>query len=119
MHDVKVNKEETLKVVIENMEKHVSDFTKSLINYKKYAEDAYKEALEILKTDGEVIRNFELDKPVSHLGDYNRVIKMLEMSVEQEISLTSHEFEQYIMDKWNWKDSFRLSNAKYATAELK
>lgn len=38
--------------------------------------------------------------PVSHEEQYEEVIQMLEMSVENEITLSKHEFQSYVQDKW-------------------
>ena len=45
--------------------------------------------------------------------DYDRAIGMLEMSIDNEVEITSLEFQHYIQDDWGWKNSFLLSNTKY------
>ncbi len=45
--------------------------------------------------------------------EYDRVIKMLEMSVDTQIELSSSEFQNYVMDDWAWSDNAKLSNSTY------
>jgi hypothetical protein len=50
--------------------------------------------------------NFNLNQPESHMGDYARVLKMLEMDIKPEIMLDEQQFANYVMDEWNWKYNF-------------
>jgi hypothetical protein len=47
--------------------------------------------------------------PEDHTSDYNRVIAMIEMSIDDTITLTESDFAQYVMDDWGWQGQF-LSN---------
>ncbi|MBA2774756.1 MAG: hypothetical protein H0U36_12045, partial [Nocardioidaceae bacterium] len=37
--------------------------------------------------------------------DYDRVLTMAEMSVEDVIELTADDFAMYVMDQWHWKQT--------------
>ena len=41
------------------------------------------------------------------------MILMLEMSVDEELTVRSDEFACYVMDDWLWKDDWQVSNAGY------
>ncbi len=56
----------------------------------------------------------QLKKPVSHIADYKRVISILEMTVEKEISISSWEFDQMFNDNWEWKPDWTASNRIYS-----
>jgi hypothetical protein len=45
--------------------------------------------------------------------DYDRVIRMLEMTVDEIITIGAVEFQQYVMDDWTWKEQFTASNSAY------
>lgn len=51
--------------------------------------------------------------PTSHLDEYDEVIAMMEMSVDETISLDSSAFQQYVLDNWTWKKNFIGSVTKY------
>jgi len=63
---------------------------------------------------GRVSIGISFSKPENHAKDYQAVIKMIEMEVEDVIELDEHEFRQYVLNDWNWKDEFLTSNAMYA-----
>lgn len=46
------------------------------------------------------------DHTEDHTGDYDRVIMMAHMSVEDTITLSEDEFAMYVMDQWRWKQDF-------------
>lgn len=58
--------------------------------------------------------HFGLRPPVSHAADYEVIIEMLAMSVEDEVDMTTAEVEAYCMDRFAWADEFRATNAFYA-----
>jgi hypothetical protein len=55
-----------------------------------------------------------LPEPQDHTIDYDRVIKMLEMSVDSLIELDEGAFDQYVMDNWSWKGDALATNEMYA-----
>jgi hypothetical protein len=54
--------------------------------------------------------------PESHADDYIGTIRRLELCVEKEIELDTQEFDKYIRNKWDWRNSFLSSNSGYATS---
>lgn len=58
-------------------------------------------------------------KPEDHTDDYIGAIRRVEMSAYDKISLSSQEFDQYIMNKWIWRDSFTKKNRMiYQSSDL-
>lgn len=55
---------------------------------------------------------------VDHLEDYDRVLAMLAMSIDETQTLTAHEFNRYVNDAWDWKDAFNLSTASYKDMDV-
>lgn len=49
-----------------------------------------------------ISRVINLAEPVDHTSDYERVIMMLEMSVDDTVVLNAGEFDQYVRDVWSW-----------------
>lgn len=50
--------------------------------------------------------NFGLTYPSCHQEDYNKIIKMIELSVYDEFKLNTNEFNNYVMNDWSWKAAF-------------
>ena len=116
MRSVKINKEELLKIVRENKEKHIKDFQEAVTDYKAAA-------IKLAAAHVELAATGELDKiakikampgqPVSYEDSYTRAIRMLELSVDDVIELEEDIFNQLVLDEWTWKHQFAVSSALY------
>lgn len=123
MREIKVKRDELLETIRKNRTAHIIDYKEACDGYRGKALQRIDEIVGNLRgkinalKEGETIAlmsvSFGLDVPVSHERDYDQVIKMLEMSVDDEISLKSDEFACYVMDDWDWKQVFLASNARY------
>ena len=112
MKTVKINKSELLEAIKQNRNKHENDVIVADVAYKKQALKEYEEAIKQLQYTGKVSR-INLHEPVDKREHYDRVIKMLEMSADDVIELDSHEFDQYVMDNWEWKNHAVFANSTY------
>jgi hypothetical protein len=113
MQSVKVHKDELLKVVRANRSKHLAEFNSAS---KIFIQDAITKLTEMLKTakqEKRIIQSLGLVEPKSYVDSYDTAIKMLEMSVDEVIELDQGEFQQYVEDKWNWKQQFVSTTAFY------
>lgn len=114
MEKIKIKVKDLLEKINANREQHAKDYRESDAGFKEQAIKALESALEDAKCNKCVRLTFnDLIRPVSYLKDYDKAIMMLEMCTEKEIEVSSIEFSQYVMDEWNWKQSFLLSNMKY------
>jgi hypothetical protein len=118
MRSVKVEKNELLGIVRENKKKHIKEFDESVKDYKKAAIKVAKEHVELAKT-GELDQIAKIrampQRPSSYEKDYDRAIRMLELSVEDTIELEEDVFNQLVLDEWTWKNSFTATGALYKT----
>lgn len=87
------------------------------------AQDGYRIAM-IAELDGRlrearegrrISRMAFLSEPEDHTRDYDRILTMLEMCTEAQVELNELEFGQYVMDDWQWKRSFLVSNSAYSS----
>lgn len=116
MREVKVRRDELLVKIRENRIKHVAEYDEAVAGYKEAAAEAIDSATAKLKRQVEELRAgevialtavmFNLRVPQNHSKDYDQVIAMLEMSVDDELSIRSDEFACYVMDDWDWKGDF-------------
>jgi hypothetical protein len=54
-----------------------------------------------------------MPEPVDHTSDYDRVIAMLNMSVDSEIELDEDQFECFVLDQWGWSAKAMHTNMSY------
>lgn len=119
MQSVKVKKDELLKILTTNREKHTAIFEEAQVGYRKRVIEEL-DALLAKATRGERVPSYwRLQAPVNQTPEYDRAIRMLEMSVDSEVTLSAQDFESYVMDRWAWKKQFLASNKSYSvTAAL-
>ena len=118
MRSVKINKTELLKIVVENQAKHVKEFDEAVEDYKKAAVKVAEEHVELAKSgDLEKIARIKAmpQKPSSYKKEYDRAIRMLELSVEDTIDVEEHIFNQLVLDEWVWKQQFVAQSFSYKT----
>lgn len=114
MENIKVQKQQLLVTLRVNREKHRAIFMEALDGYKAAVIKALESSLEKAKNGQRILLHFQLQEPADQTKDYDRVIRMLEMSVDDLIELDEHSFTQYVMDDWNWKRQFLTSNSAYS-----
>ena len=133
LQEVRVSKDSLLEVIKDNRRQHaeqfdlayagwkvevIEDLEKTLRKEKKDYRDMLKrykksialweERLARAKNDDFITdaKHFRVAKPTHHIEDYNGAIKKLELSLDDELELTSQDFNQFVMDQWAWKSAF-------------
>lgn len=115
MKNVTVNKEKLIQIVQSNRVLHRSQYEKAFEGYRKECMEVLEANLKSLQHSRCHIVVFREQAPEDHTEDYDRVIAMLKMSVDENVQLTSEEFSQYVQDNWQWKDRWSMSNFKYTS----
>lgn len=113
MNQVKLNRKDLLARVIANRAAHAKDYDEAVVAYAKKLEEELTKALAVLRTGGRIKQNMGLVEPLSYIKEYDSVISMLEMSVDDVIILTHMEFNQYVRDEWVWKNMAFTANSAY------
>jgi hypothetical protein len=116
LNTVKVKREELLTKVRTNREAHQSLFLKAQEGYRKLVIEELDHMLADAKAGLVIRRSVTLTEPSNHLKDYDRVITMLEMSVEDTITLDAQDFDRYVMDNWDWSRFALATNTAYAAS---
>ena len=96
----------------------------NLAAHKAEFEEAHRDYLAALKVKLDIAQ-VELAKgnttaayikivaPVDHSEDYEEVIEMMEMSVDETINLDADAFRAYFKNAWSWKSSFDTASGMY------
>jgi len=114
MNTVKVKREELLTKVRSNRDAHRTLFLKAQEGYRKLVIEELDRMLKDAKDGLPIQRSVTLTEPSNHVKDYDRVITMLEMSVEETITLDGRAFDRYVMDNWDWSRFALATNTAYA-----
>jgi len=139
---IKVSNEKLLTIVRENKKKHDEIYEAAVDGYwleadeflKKYQKETLiamkkqyrKQVKDLKKQVAKEMRLIDQKKkdggfiymrkpfPENHSDAYQSVIGKLELSVDPEIELLDNEFEWYVRNKWDWRQSFLATNTNYA-----
>lgn len=119
MNTVKVSKTELLNKLKENRSKHTELYKEAAEGYRNTVIEQLEKNLALAKDGGEIRTAINLQAPQNHTEDYDNIIAQLEMSVDTVIELESHDFQSYVMDKWQWAKAAMFLNSTYAAASKK
>ncbi len=117
---VNVSRKELLAKLKENLALHRQEYQEALVEFHtRLLEDLKLAQKKVSKIENiESLKNFRFSVPFpqNHEKDYEEVIEMLEMSVDENINLDSESFRAYVKNDWQWKASFAAAKMAYATA---
>lgn len=115
MHSVKVKRKELLKKVEKNRKSHRDLFLRAQEGYRIDMIAELDRMLKDAKAGKNIRRAVVMPEPQDHTDDYDRVIDMLKMSVDDEITLDSTAFDNYVRDEWQWSRQAMATNVSYAS----
>lgn len=118
MPSVKIKKQDLLEALRKNREEHRTVFEEALEGYRKRVIEVLGERLRAARKGEKIDMTFRLAEPMDQTKDYDRVIRMMEMSTEEIIELGEHEFQQYVMDEWTWAKGFSVNNSSYVSSDI-
>lgn len=121
MKNMKFAVTDLMGIVTENREKHNAIFLEAQVGYRKAVIAELDKRLREAQDGKKIAQMNFYREPEDHTRDYDRIVKMLGMCSESHVELDENEFGQYVMDDWQWKRQFLLSNSAYsmtATAAL-
>lgn len=113
MKKVNISRAELLEAVRSNRAQHAADYSEATANYRPKVIAALEERRQEILDGQKINLFFQLPEPQDHTDDYDRVIRMLEMSSDEIIELDYHEFDMYVRDNWAWSHAAKLINASY------
>ena len=118
VNGITVKKNELLTVLLKNKSQHYDECNIAKKGYKLILIKKLVSLLQRAKrgrihTNEVVMELHTLQEPESHIKDYDRVIKMIQMCTKDELIVTEQEFQKYVMDDWEWKERFTTTNSAY------
>lgn len=113
---VTVKKEDLLKAIKANRETHREQFLKAQEGYREEVINTLDRTLREVREGKPFVAHqiVSLAMPTEHTKEYDTVIRMLEMCVADEVTITQSQFSQFVQDDWGWKQAFSTTNARYS-----
>ena len=119
-HSVNVSRKELLDKLYENVAIHKKDYAEAVIGYKiKLIQDLKAKLAEVENSDPNdtlKINQVVFNRPASYENDYNEIIDMMEVSVDDVINLDASSFKSYFKNEWSWSGGFNASATLYKNA---
>lgn len=114
MREITVKVDDLAKKVLENRNAHQAIFQEACEGYRAKALELLEAHVAEVKA-GKITRVVvNLPYPENHVDDYDRVLTMLEMSVDSQVTIDEGTFANYVMDQWAWTKQFLSSNSAYS-----
>ena len=114
MKTVTVEKSELIKRVEKNRHDHRKIFEEAVEGYKKEAVKLLERHIKKILGGGLERVYISLPEPEDHTADYDRVLEMLKMHIDEAVDIDEESFASYVMDDWSWKRQFLQTNAAYS-----
>jgi hypothetical protein len=108
------NKDIILERLKSNREEHLMIVREAQKGFREKLQAILENKLEDLKAGHEVNLHIGLHIPSNHVDDFDRIIEMLEMCIDDDIKLNQDDFQCYIRNRWHWNTEFLASNRAYS-----
>ena len=115
---VNVKRVALLEILKANRAQHIQMYDRAVEGYKIEMVEVLEKALKEAKEGKMEFLSIGLAQPQNHRKEYDQVIDMMEMSVDEVINLDSHSFQCYVKDQWNWSSNVTALNSVYATKAM-
>ena len=110
---VTVKRDELLAELRKNRDAHREVFDKAIAGWEAKVLEELTQAVKDAKAKRFFNGTIVIPRPKDQTADYDRVIKMVEMSVGDTVTMSKTDFACYVMDDWSWKQNFTASTAAY------
>jgi hypothetical protein len=99
-----------------NREKHALEYTEAVKEYRAKLRQVLKDKLKAIDAS-EVTSvprgSISVPEPKSYLEEYDQFIDMLEMTKDENTTLSVMMFNQLVRDQWSWKQDFNMTKMSY------
>ena len=110
---VTVSRESLIEALHDNLSLHKAEYQEAMSDYRAKVIADLKAALARAEAGDFEKVNVHVSQPESHEQEFQDVIGMLEMSVDETITLDSDAFKAYFRNEWPRKRQFELIAASY------
>src|SRR5256885_13791225 len=98
-----------------NRDKHRATFLKAQEGYRAFLIKELEQRLEEAQRGLKVDRYIHLEEPEDHTDDYDQILEMARMSVDDTLEITQQEFAWYVLDRWSWKQQWVTTTGTYTS----
>lgn len=111
--ELKFKRDEIIAIMKKNRDGHRDEFEKAQKGFREDFIQRLDRMLDDARKGRAFVQHVGLQPPMNMTKEYDKVIRMFELTTEDELILDEREFAQYIMDDWGWKEQVSTSNRQY------
>lgn len=121
MEVVTIKREALLEILKSNRERHIENVKAAEHGRREQAKQQLRDLLIRLNHPYhfELPEHITFPQNVDNTSDYDRAIRMVELEVEEVITLQPYTFNQWVMDEWDWQPDFLRTATAYVGAAVK
>ncbi len=116
MREVKIKKDQLREIVQKNRDGHRALWEEAVEGYRSAVMAALEQNFEAFKARKITRVSINEAPPEDHTDDYDKLLRKLDLSIDDVAMLDDEEFSNYVMDDWSWKKNWAVSNAKYLSS---
>lgn len=113
MKTTNIPKAKLLEVLLKNREQHMRDYLEAIKGYRDEITGWCRKQLATAETGKDIELHCCLQQPQDHTHEYDTIISMVEMGTDETIELDQHEFQKFVEDEWDWKETFKAVTSFY------
>ncbi len=110
--NITVEKSKVLEHLKKNKEAHILEYAQAVVDYKDEALFQLKALTKDAK-QGSLDIDLNLTTPIDNTEKYDKLITALEWEIDDTITLSQGEFNEYVHDEFNWAVHSKMSNMAY------
>lgn len=116
MNTITVKKERLLETLQTNRANHRDEFLKAQEGYRAKVIEVLDQRLQDAREGKQIDLRIHLPEPRDYTSDFDTAISMVEWAEGDTMDLEQHDFERYVLNKWEWREAFIATNSRYAAA---
>lgn len=117
MDEVRVKRDKLREKLEKNRASHHEQWQRAIEGFKRVVMETMRTNLAHFEA-GRVQRVYISEAPPEeHTRDYDVALSMLDMSVDDEVTLSTERFRNLVLDDWKWKPAWIESTSKYLSGE--
>lgn len=112
--EIKVDRTNLISILKQNMQIHQEEYSQLMSAfYKNVALIASRIVTKAERSDEDITLRIDAIRPVSNMKDYETILGMLELSTDNEFTLSEKDYKKYVLDEWDWSRSFAVTKTSY------
>ena len=127
IQEIPVEKNRLIAKLQENKETHSRQYKEAMEGFKDAVLEDLAKQIKTLQTWVEKVEAstpeqiskrvpVTCQRPENHTSDYEEVIDMMNWTTEKEVKLSTTDFNAYVRDNWDWRQTFASTHMAYNKA---